>query len=200
MPRKRGPKGMGSIRQRKDGTWEGRYYVSLPDGRRERRSVYGATEREVTVAVRRALREADQGLAPAKLGITVGQLLEDWLAMKRGAVKARTWEHYADKVRLYLLPYLGKIQLTSLKVTDLKRMYDALGQRLAPRTVHHAHRVLHNALQYAVRMGLTGRNVAAMIDAPRVPEQEMEALRFAEAQRVLEAARGDRYEALWTLA
>ena len=78
MPRpanKRG-QGEGSIRQRKDGLWETRVTVGKkPDGKPDRRSLYGKTRAEVQRKLREALAALDCGtyVEPSKL--TVGEWL-----------------------------------------------------------------------------------------------------------------------------
>jgi integrase len=71
---------------------------------------------------------------------------------------------------------------------------------LAPRTVQHIHATLRVALQCAVRWGVVARNVATLVDAPRVPHPEMQPLNPDQARNFLEAMRGDRLEALYSVA
>jgi integrase len=58
----------------------------------------------------------------------------------------------------------------------------------------------HRALKQAVRWGLVPRNVAAAVDPPRSRPPEITPLSPAEARALLEAAWGDRLEALYVLA
>src|SRR5947209_3596690 len=60
--------------------------------------------------------------------------------------------------------------------------------------------VLRNALGRAVRWGLIPRNVAALADPPTVSEYEARFLSIDEARAFLAAARGDRLEALYSVA
>ena len=60
--------------------------------------------------------------------------------------------------------------------------------------------MLRNALHHAMRHSLIGRNVAALADGPSVPAREVVALTPDAARRVLQAVRGDRLEALFTVA
>jgi hypothetical protein len=50
------------------------------------------------------------------------------------------------------------------------------GGPLSPRTVGHAHRVLHRALQRAVKKEVLSRNVANAISPPTVEDAEIEIL------------------------
>jgi integrase len=56
------------------------------------------------------------------------------------------------------------------------------------------------ALNKAVRWGLVARNVAALVDGPRIPHHEIGPLTPEEARALLEAARGHRMEALYSVA
>ena len=70
--RTRAANGMGTVRQRKDGLWEGRY--TAPDGRQ--RSVYAKTEGEVTKKLRAAQHDVDTGTWKEPSRMTVGEWLE----------------------------------------------------------------------------------------------------------------------------
>jgi len=67
-------------------------------------------------------------------------------------------------------------------------------------TVHKMHVVLHKALDQAVRDGLIPRNVTEAVKVPQIKREEIQALCPEETKRLLEAAREDRFEALYVLA
>ena len=62
------------------------------------------------------------------------------------------------------------------------------------------HSVLRAALNQAVRWRMVHYNAAAMVSTPRVTRREVLALTPADARRLLDAARGDRLEALYSVA
>jgi integrase len=59
---------------------------------------------------------------------------------------------------------------------------------------------LHKALKAAVSDGLIPRNVAAGLKLPKLSREEIDPLNREEARRLLEAAKGERLEALYMLA
>lgn len=59
---------------------------------------------------------------------------------------------------------------------------------------------MHRALKRALRWGLVPRNVAEAVDPPKVPKKEVTPLSPEQARLFLDAARGDRLEALYVLA
>lgn len=59
------------------------------------------------------------------------------------------------------------------------------GRPLAPRTVGHAHRVLHSALARAARLEIVSRNVASVLSPPKVELEEVRSLTEAQIADVL---------------
>jgi integrase len=62
------------------------------------------------------------------------------------------------------------------------------------------HTVLHKALDQAVSDGLIQRNATKGVKVPHTTREEIRPLTPEQARALLEAARGDRYEALYVLA
>jgi integrase len=77
---------------------------------------------------------------------------------------------------------------------------ELIDRGLAPKTVQLTHTVLHRALTQGVRWGRLARNVATLVDPPRIPSREAASLTPAELARLREAARGNRLGALFILA
>jgi len=66
--------------------------------------------------------------------------------------------------------------------------------------VAHLHAVLHRAFGQATKWNLIPRNVAAVVDRPRIARHEMARLNGAQVRQLLKTAKGDDLEALYTLA
>jgi integrase len=77
---------------------------------------------------------------------------------------------------------------------------DRLDAGLSASTVHKVHTILHKALARAVAWQMVPRNVTDAVEPPRPAPKEMRPLSPAEARKLLEAAQGDRLEALYVLA
>ena len=71
---------------------------------------------------------------------------------------------------------------------------------MSPRTVQYVHVTLHKALKQAVLDGLIPQNAAEAVKPPQVRREEMRPLTPEQVKALLEAARGDRLEALYLLA
>jgi integrase len=116
-------------------------------------------------------------------------------------VRQRTWERYEQIVRVHIKPALGRIKLKALTSTHVRGLYrEKLDGGLAPRTVRYIHTTLHKALKDAVADGLIPRNFTEGIRAPKPKKKEVNALSPEQARAFLEAARADRFEALYVLA
>lgn len=197
---KRRGHGEGTIYQRSDGTWCGQIDGGWRDGRRARRSLYGKTRREVVEKLAAARRALEAGLQPTSDRLTVGAYLEDWLDASRDTVRPSTWRAYRSMVRGQLVPRIGGLPLTRLAAGDVERMLRDMEPDLSARSRHHARAILRTALARAVRHGIIGRNAAALAEPPRVEHREAQSWDAAQVRRFLEAARGHRLEALFTLA
>jgi integrase len=112
-----------------------------------------------------------------------------------------THASYAGLMKKHVVPELGRVKLDKLSPAHLQGIYRSrLDSGLSPRTVQYIHTVLRRALKQALRWNLVPCNVAEAVDPPRLRKGEMRPLSPPEARRLLNAARGDRLEALYVLA
>lgn len=192
----------GSISKRRDGRWEARVSLGYADGRRQRRAFYGKSRQEVARKLGRAQRALADGLPLPSERQTLGTFLEDWLRDSAARkVRPRTLQRYGEIVGLHLAPKLGRLPLAKLTPQHVERMMnEALAAGASPQSAAHHRAVLRTALNVAMRWGLLGRNVASLAEPSHVPEREVRALSPADARALLEAVRGDRLEALFTVA
>jgi integrase len=189
--------GEGSTHQLPNGRWR----ASISVGGGKRAHFLGATRQDVSRQLRAALKARDDGLPTIAERQTVGQYLNSWLVAAKPTIRERTWVRYEQSVRLHALPALGKLYLDKLTPQHLQRLYaDRLGAGASPTTVHHLHATLHKAFDQVVRWNLVGRNVADLVDPPRDRHFEIATLSPEQARVVLDAAAGNRLEALYVLA
>lgn len=193
--------GEGSISRRKGGGWMGQYVVHTAEGRK-RRTVYGKTRKEVAAKLAKAISNREDGLVFDAKNLTVGDYLDLWLRDSvQDTVRLTTYQGYERVVRLHIKPALGRIKLDNLTPVHVRSLYrERLEAGLAPRMVQLVHTILHKALKQAVNDGLIPRNVTEAVKAPRPVNKEMKPLSPDQARTLLEAARGERLEALYALA
>jgi integrase len=106
---------------------------------------------------------------------------------------------YARDVRR-LTDMLGDIPLRNLTPGLIQSAYAGLLEAgLSKRTVEQTHAVLHRALDQAMHWGLTSRNPAELVAAPRSPRREMTALSGDQLQELLRVTTGSQWHPLWVL-
>jgi integrase len=74
------------------------------------------------------------------------------------------------------------------------------GPALSARTVKHLLVTLRSALNMAVKWDLVPRNVAALVDAPRIVKPELKVFTPEQARAFIDAIKGERLEALFATA
>lgn len=201
--RERGVRGSGSTPvQRTDGRWMTRLDLGIVNGKRERKSFYGKTAKEAQAKLNAALGDQRRGLPIVNERKTVGAYLAgEWLPAIKPRVRASTYRSYEQNVRLYLNPGLGHYRLATLlpeHVEQLMAVQTAAG--LKPLSVRRFLVILRLALKSAEARGLVARNVAKLVAPPRVEHREFTILDPSQATTFLSEARGDRLEALYTVA
>jgi integrase len=191
----------GSISRRKDGRWMGRYTVHTADGPKQR-AVYGKTREEVSQKLTRAMADRDGGIVYDAGKLTLGDYLNGWLTDSvKDTVRQRTYERYAQLVRVHIVPALGGVKLKNLTPAHVRGLCRSkLDEGLAPRTVQYVHRTLSKALKQAVNDGLIPRNAAASVKPPQPRREEIRPLDRDQARAFLATVYGDRLEALYVVA
>ncbi|TFV67228.1 UNVERIFIED_ORG: site-specific integrase [Bacillus sp. AZ43] len=196
--------GESSIYRDEDGRWHG--YVSMglkENGRRGRRHVSGVKRADVVAKVRELERKRDAGTAGAAgRAPTVGQWLDHWLdTIAARKVRPSTLVRYRQLVTNQLGPGIGHHRLDRLQPEHVEKLYAGLqASGLSAASVVQAHRVLSRALKVAMQRGRVARNVCTLVDAPSVERDEVRPLSEQDARRVLDAARGRRNAARWSVA
>lgn len=204
---KRGANGAGGLRQRADGTWEGRYTVGRDPatGKLIRHSVYARTQADARRKLAEAVRDVDMGTYTAPNTMTVGEWLDYWLDNCTLDVKDSTRRLYRQRINSRVKPYLGAIRLQSLKATQVQALYVGLlqgdyGEPLAAKTIRDIHGILHRAFADAVSMGTLKTNPAAACKPPRAEKPPIVPLEPEHIKAFLAAIQGDSYEDIIKLA
>jgi hypothetical protein len=115
----------GRIRQLPSGRWQAR--IADPDGRLQSLGTY-ATRTAANRALSAHETDAARGAWTARQAST--QTLETYAAqwLETRALRPRTKEHYADQLRLRILPTLGPVPLSSLTPQRIRVWHAASGR------------------------------------------------------------------------
>src|SRR5262249_1889634 len=112
----------------------------------------------------------------------------------------KTFQEYEGYVRGQITPALGHHPLAKLQPLHIQGFYSQAlqngrkrgGGGLSAQTVLHLHRILHRALEQAVKWQLLARNPCDAVEPPRPERKEMKVLDATLTLRLLDAARGGR--------
>ena len=144
----------------------------------------------------RLLNEVHNGTLIEPCKVTVADCVRGWLSGAHG-LAPKTLERYRQLSEQQIVPHLGAVQLQKLRPAQVQDWHGTImreggkaGRSLSARTVGHAHRVLHRALQRAVENETLPRNVASLVRPPKVEAQEVEILSAKEIGVVLSRLKG----------
>ena len=183
----------GSIQRRGDRTW--RISVELerdPETGRRRRiwETVNGTRRDAESRLAELIREVETGIAAEPNRLTVADWLRQWLEMRTPHLRETTLERYRTSARVRLIPALGPRRLQELRPLHIQAAYARwLQDGLSAATVASLHRVLHRALEDAVRLQLVPRNAADAVEAP-TPGRRLPNLQAARPAAVLASLAG----------
>ena len=176
--------------------------VSLPttDGTRRRLRRTFPTRDEAEAF----LGERGTPLFSLSADLTVADLVDgwqDWVRRKAdaGQLAVSTVELYELCVR-HLRTGLGTRRAVDVSVDELERFLACQSERLSGRYVVMQRNVLDQAYRWAQRNRLLTWNPAQLSTSPsQLDHKPGVALTASQAQRLLEASRGDRLHALWAV-
>ena len=195
----------GHITQRSKGSWsividEGK--DPLTGKRIQQWHTVKGTKRNAQKFLNEILVSKEKGTYVKPTRLSLGDWLEQWLdgyvAMH---TTLRTQESYRSIINRHILPSLGSIPLSQLQPQQIQSYYaQALSSGrtdkkggLSARSVLYHHRILTEALSHAVKMGILIRNVAELVDPPRVERAKMSTLTPDEVFIFLDAAKDTSY-------
>ncbi|MBR1606981.1 MAG: site-specific integrase [Clostridia bacterium] len=203
---KRAAHGSGTIRQRKDGTWEARFTVGRDpgSGKQRQKSVYGKTEAEVAQKLRTITHEIDAGAYKEPSRMTVNQWLKIWLEEYTGSVKENTLVSYRVQVEHNIVPAIGALKLSGVQPHHIQAAINKLSKRtvkpLSAKSVKNVFGVLHKAMGQAVLNGYLTKNPCDGVQLPRVTKKEILPLNETEIHSFLGAIKGHRNEIVFRVA
>lgn len=199
----------GSVTRRGKHSWRLKFDVGTDPstGRRLTRYVtVRGTKKAAQSELARLLAAHDAGTLIEPTKVTVSEYLRSWIDTAEAlSISPKTAERYRQLIERQMVPFLGSHQLQKLKAAHLVEWHAKLlrvgapprrkvregeplpsPKPLAPRTIAHAHRVLHKALSDGVKREVLTRNPAALVDPPKVASTEIQTLTADEVAPLLE--------------
>ena len=186
----------GSIRKQGKQSWQITVDIGRsPEGKRIR---YFETIRGRKSDAQKRLNELlvnlEKGIYVSSTRLSVAELLYHWLeGYAKTNCSPRTFEGYKSIIDNHIIPNLGHFQLKHLQPQAIQAYYGKMITSLSARTVNHHHRVLYQALKFALRQGYIGRNPCELVDAPSPKKKLMRTLTPTEVEILLDVAQDSRY-------
>ncbi len=213
MARKR-KAGDGTVRQRKDGRWEGRVVIGYDDsGLPKTKNVLAKTKAECEKKLKSLIAaQKESEPQPPRQTMTVAQWPDFWYqTYKKPNLRPNTQMSYERRIYQHIIPNLGPIPLNKLTQNDLQQFYgrlkksgrkrftDKYGEGLSDRMVRMCHATCRSALEKAVQDGLIRMNPAIGCKLPPKKAREMQVLTREELQRFLIQAKFEGYYEVFLL-
>ena len=205
--------GEGTLRQRKDGRWEGRVVIGYDDkGNPKTKSVLARTKGECVEKLEKLKEECGRTAERLKPDMLLGDWLDFWYQyFTSPKLRPTTKENYENRIYCHIIPSIGKIPLNKLTQNDLQQFYAKLkrsgritntetkGTELSDRMVRACHTLCKSALEKAIEEGLLSRNPSIGCKLPPKKNAEMKVLTQSEIIRLLNQAYDEGYYEMFLL-
>jgi len=172
--KKRATRGMGSIRE-KNGGYEGRITIKV-NGKSKQISLFNKDKRILVQEMIKAKQESNDNGFVEKDRITLEEWLKKWIKIhKKPFVKPRTLQGYIEKIKVNIIPYLGKYPLQSIDRLTLQEFFSDLTvgnekkgiRKYSPKTIKEIKSILNMAFSDAEIDRLIKFNPIPTIKTPR---------------------------------
>lgn len=171
-----------------------------PDtGKRQQKWFSGfATKKEAERMMAEKINELNQGVYVEPSKISFKDYLSTWLInYAKTNCAPRTYEGYEYIVKQHINPELGNITMDNLKPMHFQNYYSkklTMGRKdgrggLSAKSVLAHHRLIHEALEFAVKWQVIGINPAKAATPPRPEKKEVNVLTREEIYKLLEGAK-----------
>ena len=194
----------GSIRKRGKGNWQIQIYTGAgADGKPQRvfETVHCKNKKDAQPRLNQMLSDMDKGIYVVPGHSTVAEHLHTWLeSYAKNQCGAMTQDGYTNIVENHLIPALGNVKLKELRHQMIENYYNKACKTLSPRTVTKHHRLLSQAMKWAVRKGYIGQNPCDFADPPAWKGKEMRTLTEGELKYLLDIASDSSYYPIYYTA
>jgi len=192
--------GEGTVYQLPNGRWRAEFTVRIDaEGKQKRKSVYADTKQE-------AVRRRDE----LKLQVATGfegdekictvDYLRRWLREKKPSLKPKTYAGYEQVIEKYAKDTIGGVMLRKLRPLHIQTMMREIEEEVSADAANRTRKVVHAALNQAVKWQKIARNPAEAIDKLPHAKREMVLWSAEQAARFLDTAKGHRlYPAFYLL-
>lgn len=186
----------GSITKRGENTWLIRFYP--PGSKKQKAVTFHGTYEEAEIRLAELIKEAKTGFPTDPEKITVTELLDKYLLVKKGKVKDTTRHTYNTKAKLWKKSRIASHPIQQLNPIDIEIALNEIPGSAQTRLK--AYTVLKEALKKAVQWKIIHYNPMDAVDPPKIEKKEPRVWTVKEAEQFLKTAEGHSYYLLFYLA
>lgn len=191
--------GSGTIRERKDGRWEARYYVGYDPvtGKPIRKSIMGHTQQEVRKKLNAVTVAIDNGEYKEPSKLTVTEWFNIWVEEYSLNLKPLTMKSYRTQINNHIIPSLGRVKLGTLAPHHIQKFYNKLNEYYSPKTIKNIHGVLHKGLKQAMDLGYLKTNPADICKLPKITKTQITPMDKDIIPAFMDAIKGHQFGTLY---
>lgn len=173
-----------------------------PDGKPNRKTVYGKTKAEVAEKLRALAFKYGAGACYDPSTMRLKEWIEFWIDnFKKLNLKPKTLEVYKQVINCHVVPNLGHITLKNLTTMHLQRLVNEKFQGgLSTGSIRKMHNIISSSLDQALQNDMIPKNPAKSVKLPTHTQKAIKYFSEGEQKRFFEAARRDELYPLFALA
>lgn len=194
MNNQRREQGTGSISQRKDGYWQGRFDAGVkPDGKRDVRYVYAKTEAECKRKLKELIKDIHSSDYVNVQKRSVMDYMDNWLTtVKKNELKPKSYDRLEQTLTLDVYPNIGHLQLQAIESKDVQAMINKLKDAgRAHSSIKKAYEAVNACFKLGVIQKTVQSNPALGVTIPSeklFPAKKIHFYTKEEAQQLIEQA------------
>ncbi|WP_087484886.1 tyrosine-type recombinase/integrase [Brachybacterium massiliense] len=196
-PRPRRQYGTGSVSQRADGKWVGRFDAGYTrTGNRRRKTVVATTEAECKRRLKKAIQAHEDGTGDLDTRTTVKAWCDEWLPREQKNLRPASFTATRSAVTQWIVPAIGHRKFSELTAADVRKIHKAMRDAgRAPSSITRTHAVTMKLLKDARREGHPVTAAATDVPPPSAGLTDRAAIPVEDALKILGWAtehRGDK--------
>lgn len=181
----------GHITQRAKGSWSISIYLGkepITNKKKYKWYTVKGTKKEAERFLVEKINEIEKGIFVDSKNMTLEEYFEYWY--KQCCItklSPTTYESYKRNIDKYIIKHLGNIRLENLLPLQLQSFYNTLSETLSNTTIIYIHRIIHSALNQAMKWDLVVRNVADNVEIPKKDKYQATILNNKQVLKLINA-------------
>lgn len=173
-----------------------------PDGKPNRKTVYGKTKAETAEKLRVLAYQFGVGACYDPSTMTIKEWMDFWIEnFKKLNLKPKTLEVYKQVIACHIVPNIGHITLKNLTTMHLQRLINEKYQSgLSTGSIRKMHNIISSSLEQALQNDMIPKNPAKSVKLPAHTQKTIKFFTECEQERFFKEAMADNLYPLFVLA